>query len=70
MAHAHDPHHGKHGGHPQHEAPKGWQPHKDWRAWLGLVLMLAALAAYVLSLDESRLPGGATQPVVPADAAP
>lgn len=33
-----------------------WKPHKDWRAWVALVLMLAAIAAYVLSLDDSILP--------------
>ena len=27
--------------------------HKDWRVWLAVALMLAAMAMYVLSLDES-----------------
>ena len=45
--------------HNRHEArgPSGiWKPHKDWRAWVAVLLMLAAIAAYVLSLDDSVLP--------------
>ena len=30
--------------------------HKDWRVWLAVALMLAAMAMYVLSLDESVVP--------------
>jgi hypothetical protein len=30
--------------------------HKDWRVWLAVALMLAAMAMYVLSLDESVAP--------------
>lgn len=59
MSHKHD--HAQH-NHP-HE-PKGpwWkQPHRDWRVWVGIVLMIAAMAAYVLSIDESLRPGGVTQ---------
>lgn len=29
--------------------------HKDWRAWVALLLMLGAMTAYVLSFDESGL---------------
>jgi hypothetical protein len=32
--------------------------HKDWRVWVGVGLMLAAMATYVLTLDDSVLPGG------------
>ena len=32
------------------------QLHKDWRVWLGVVLMLGAMAMYVLSLDDSVVP--------------
>jgi hypothetical protein len=38
--------------------------HKDWRAWLVLGLMLAAITIYVLTLDESVQPVNAPQ--VPA----
>ena len=30
--------------------------HKDWRVWVALLLMLAAIFAYVLSLDDSIIP--------------
>ena len=30
--------------------------HKDWRVWLAVVLMLAAIVMYVLSLDDSIVP--------------
>jgi hypothetical protein len=29
--------------------------HKDWRAWLALILMLAAIVIYVLTLDDSMV---------------
>jgi len=31
----------------------GLRLHKDWRAWLVVLLMLAAMAVYLLSMDES-----------------
>ena len=34
----------------------GRQLHKDWRVWLGVILMLGAMAMYVLSLDDSVVP--------------
>ncbi len=45
--------------------------HRDWRTWLVLAIMLAAIGTYVLTLDEldpawqARLQGG-----LPAAAAP
>jgi hypothetical protein len=30
--------------------------HRDWRAWLAVILMLAAIAMYVLTLDDSIIP--------------
>jgi len=30
--------------------------HKDWRAWLALLLMLGAIVMYVLTLDDSMVP--------------
>ena len=51
----HDHNHSK-----QHHERKGeldiWKPHKDWRVWVVLLLMLAAIVAYVLSLDDSIIP--------------
>ncbi len=58
----------KHSGEESHEHKSAKRPpHKDWRAWLVVILMLAAMAAYIWSLDESLEPGGDTeQPPVPA----
>jgi ABC-type nickel/cobalt efflux system permease component RcnA len=30
--------------------------HKDWRTWVAVGLMLAAIAIYVLTLDDSVVP--------------
>jgi hypothetical protein len=35
---------------------RGRKLHKDWRVWLALLLMLAAILMYVLSLDDSMIP--------------
>ena len=45
------PHHHQHPatGHPRKKL------HKDWRVWLVVILMLAAIVIYVLTLDESLL---------------
>jgi len=42
--------------------------HKDWRTWLVIGLMLAALAIYVLTLDDSMLSGNVPPPGVSAAA--
>lgn len=44
--------------------------HRDWRTWLVIGLMLAAIATYVLTLDDSIQPGGAVQGGIPAAAPP
>jgi ABC-type nickel/cobalt efflux system permease component RcnA len=49
--HPDDHHHG------HHHTSKRRPLHKDWRAWLVVGLMLAAMAMYVLSVDESIQPG-------------
>ena len=54
-----------HHQHKHHSPKKGL--HKDWRMWTAVALMLAAMVAYVLSMDESIQPGdGELQPAVPA----
>jgi hypothetical protein len=64
-------HHEKHPhGHEHHPAPFWKRLHRDWRCWVALVLMLAAMSAYVLSDDESILPGGQFQQPMPAAAGP
>ena len=58
--HEHDRHHNHSGG------KRG--VHKDWRAWVAVVLMLAAIVVYVLTMDESLTPEGNDQGAVPAAA--
>jgi hypothetical protein len=67
--HPHGHKHGHHGhGEPQHQKTnKGL--HKDWRSWLVVGLMLAAMLAYVLTMDESLQPGQPPGESMPADAA-
>ncbi|MFZ5449069.1 MAG: hypothetical protein ACOZFS_10590 [Thermodesulfobacteriota bacterium] len=38
--------------------------HKDWRTWVVVGLMLAAIGTYVLTLDDSIQPGGVNAPAV------
>jgi hypothetical protein len=43
----------------RHEAERQsivWKPHKDWRVWVALLLMFAAILTYILSLDDSMIP--------------
>jgi hypothetical protein len=56
----------------EHPRPKIYLSglHKDWRTWLVIGIMLAAIATYVLTLDNSIQPGGAVQGGLPAAAAP
>jgi len=30
--------------------------HKDWRVWVVVILMLGAMAIFILTLDESVMP--------------
>lgn len=50
--------HSKHAKHKHHSEKKPPRKglHKDWRAWLALGLMLAAIGMYVLTLDDSVQP--------------
>jgi hypothetical protein len=41
----------------QHAHPPKSAWHKDWRTWTVVGLMLLAMLAYVLSMDESIGPG-------------
>jgi hypothetical protein len=60
--HGHHEHHGQ-------EKPRR-QFHKDWRVWIGVVLILAAMAVYVLTNDETLRPGRRLQQPVPAAPGP
>ncbi len=52
--------------HPHHHGPWWKRLHRDWRAWAVVLLMLAAMAAYVLSSNEALRPGGGRQQPMPA----
>lgn len=52
--------------HPEHAHNSRSAPHKDWRLWVAVGLMLAAMLGYILSMDEEIQPDGAVQPQVPA----
>jgi len=41
--------------------------HKDWRTWVALVAMLAAIGAYVMTLDDSDEPASGPAPAAPAN---
>ncbi|QDU95620.1 hypothetical protein [Lignipirellula cremea] len=45
--------------HQHHQHPPARKPHKDWRLWAVVLLILVSMAVYVLSMDESLRPGGA-----------
>jgi len=45
------PHHYRHPG----TAQLRKHLHKDWRMWVAVALMLAAIVIYVLTLDDSLL---------------
>jgi hypothetical protein len=50
-------HHGSAKGHEHGRShAKRLPPHKDWRIWIGVLLMLGAILVYVFSLDESLGP--------------
>jgi hypothetical protein len=67
--HAHDHHHHGHEHHSAGHRPAWYaRLHKDWRAYVVVGLMLLAMAVYILTLDESWVPGGTVQPPVPANA--
>lgn len=62
-------HHGEHSHEHKHHGGGKRPLHKDWRLWVGVILMLVAIATYVLTLDESIIPGRGPsdeQPRVPA----
>ena len=71
MTHSKHSKHSKHGHHHVEKKAPLWGLHKDWRAWLVLGLMLAAMGIYVLSLDESVQPEiSITNPAPPPAAGP
>jgi hypothetical protein len=68
----HKHHHAQEGNEERHRLSRLLRPglHKDWRTWVVIGLMLAAIGIYVLTLDEAVQPGPAPQTGVPAAGAP
>jgi len=58
--------------HGDHHGPNSdrWLPHKDWRIYVGVALMLVAMFVYLATMDESLPPGGPAQQPVPASSGP
>ena len=52
-SHGHD---GSKHGHAENRVAIVRKLHKDWRLWVGVLLMLAAMLAYVSTLDDSTIP--------------
>lgn len=70
---------GKHGGESEGSKPRDhedpphhpkWRPHRDWRVWLAVLLMLALMGVYVITMDLSRRPGSPPTQPMPATNAP
>ena len=40
--------------------------HRDWRFWVGAVLMAVAIGVYLMTLDLSFVPGNHTHQTMPA----
>jgi hypothetical protein len=68
----HSHHHTHKQGEENHGTNKFLRPglHKDWRTWVVLGLMLAAISIYVVTLDDAVQPDSAPQKEVPAAAVP
>jgi hypothetical protein len=56
--------------HEHHHAHKRKGIHKDWRVWLAVLLMLAGMAMYLLTMDESLGPNNPPGQKMPAAGAP
>jgi len=44
--------------------------HRDWRVWCAVMLMLAMVVVYVMTMDLSWRPGGHARPPMPMDNPP
>ncbi|HTZ76201.1 MAG TPA: hypothetical protein VMB47_19960 [Candidatus Aquilonibacter sp.] len=50
---------------PPDNVPYWRRAHRDWRLWVGLFFMLAAIAIYVFTVDLSVVPGNHPQQPAP-----
>ena len=54
----------------QREEKDRWLLHRDWRIYVGVILMLIAAFVYLATQDEAVGPGGRANPPVPAAPGP
>lgn len=59
----------QHADHPG-QTKNQWLPHKDWRIYLGVALMLVAIFIYLATMDESWRPSGQVDQPLPAASGP
>ena len=58
MSHSHQSSESGNQGGSHHPKPPGKKLHRDWRVWVGVILMLGCMIIYLLTLDEAIVPGG------------
>ncbi len=69
--HGHEHHHGQEDKRSHAHATELWRGvHKDWRTWVVIGVMLAAISTYVFTLDDSIQAGGPPPKAVSATTAP
>ena len=57
MSNHHDHHEVLEQEHGKHDPGPYWRrAHRDWRFWVGVVLMSAAIAIYVMTIDLAAVP--------------
>ena len=54
----------------QREDQDRWLPHRDWRVYVGVAVMLIAMFVYLATLDDAVMPDGNANPPVPAAPGP
>jgi hypothetical protein len=54
--HSHKPHAGPNRENLHSPRPYWTRAHRDWRVWVGVVVMLAAMIIYVMSVDLTFRP--------------
>jgi len=52
--------------HAQQDRPYWMRAHRDWRFWVGVVCLAAALFIYVTTVDLSQVPGRHHHQTIPA----
>ncbi len=70
IAHSHPHEHGKDKAPHPHPTELWRGLHRNWRAWVIIGLMLAAIGTYVFTLDDSVQPGGVSSNAGPTAVIP